>query len=307
MPTMNSEHIHTAPMKSDNPCTENTTHTEHHVPACVELGDLLLFDVGWDESSRWKRPGPYNEHGVIYIGRNATSDEDMFVEFMGPVRHRTYTQIYNQQKNLVFLRVKTADSNQKHAAVTWANRRIDLEYQIFFQFPFGLKIANTNRSFPSANQLYCMELLWAAYYQQGIDIDQNGWHFPWWVTGNDILADDDIEVLYTEVNDSTEFIKPYKGIHIANKRILSVINAMNRSYVFGDIDLEVISYNDRIQTVDFYVNEVYLGTDTKPNTMLTPYSWSWNESNPGKYLIQAVASDEAGNEYFSHITVWKFW
>jgi len=306
IPNISCKNIQNSPHKVDNTLNKNIIHNQKHVPDCVKLGDLLLFDVGYDESNRWKRPGPYNEHGVIYIGRNTTSNEDKFVEFMGNVRHRNYTQIYNQQKNLIFLRVKTADSNQIQAAVKWANSKINLQYQIFFQFPFGLKIANTDLLFPTANKLYCMELLWAAYYQQGIDIDQNGWCFPWWVTGNDILTDNDIEVIYQEINDSTEFIKPYKGIHIANNKILSLINAMNRSYIFGDIDLEVISYNDRIQRVDFYVNGIYLGNDTKPNIVLTPYSWSWKESEPGKYVIKADALDDRGNEYFSRITVWKF-
>jgi hypothetical protein len=271
----------------------NTLNETILVPDSVEIGDLILIDLTADQSNLWKRPGPYNEHSALYIGNNT------FVEANGVVRYRDYTSFYLLQRNLVFLRVKTANESQRHAAAAWAISKIGVTYQYFFESPwFGLKIAHTDLLFPTANELYCMELLWAAYYAQGIDIDQNGWKFPWWVDGNDILHDDDIEVIYQEVNDSIEITKPYKGLYITNKRITYPILF---TIVVGNIDIEVSTLNEMVTWVDFYINGTYLGTD-----VTEPYGWTWNERCFGKKSITAVAYDDAGNQYKASIAVWKF-
>jgi hypothetical protein len=288
---------------------ENKTYKVKHVPACVKVGDLLLFDARYNDSDPWKRPGPYNEHGAIYIGLNETSGEDIFVEARGRIHTTNYSKFYKDLiKNLVFLRVKTANDSQRQAAVDWAKRQIGLLYQVFFKLnqTFGLKIANTSLNFPCANKLYCMELLWAAYYNQGIDIDRNGWRLPWWVTGDDIIYDDDIEIIYQEVNDSGEFIKPYKGVYIANRKIISPMDEWYGVSIFGKIiDVQVVTYNEKISRVDFYINNTYQANDTKPNNPPTPYTWTWNEPNPGIKVITAVAYDDIGNHYSTNITVWK--
>jgi hypothetical protein len=271
----------------NNPCSPKT------VPDCVEIGDLFLFDFHVDQSNVWKRPGLYNEHAAIYVGNNT------FVEANGIVRYRNYSSFYESQKNLVFLRVQTANESQRYAAVAWAISKIGLGYQDFFVFPwFGLKIADTDRSFPTARELYCMELIWAAYYIQGIDIDRNGWRFPWWVTGNDIIYDDDIEIIYREVDDSTEIVKPYKGVYVANRKTgYSPYSTM----VFGSIDIVVHTSNERITYVDFYIDSVYKSTDTSP-----PYVWRWNEPGSGEKVITAIASDDEGNHYEARMTVLKY-
>jgi len=271
--------------------TDDTT-----VPDCIKIGDLLLFDVSWDESNRWKRPGPHNEHGALYIGNN------IFIDACPKgVRAKNYSHYYNWQKNLVFVRVKTANESQRQAAVDWAISKINRPYQNFF-WSLGLKIARVNFPFPSANKLYCMEFLWAAYYLQGIDIDRNGWRSPCWVTGNDIIYDDDIEVIYVEVYDSTEFIKPYKGVYVANKKLTTSFNAMNRTYIFGNVDIQVFTYNMRITRVDFYIDGIQRATDET-----FPFGWRWNERCSGKKVITALASDDVGNQYSSTITVRKFY
>jgi cell wall-associated NlpC family hydrolase len=270
------------------------------VPDCIQKGDLLLFDVGWDESNRWKRPGPYNEHCAIYIGNNSFIDA-----FPKGVHVKNYTHYHNWQKNLVFLRVKTANESQRQAVIDWALDQLGVPYQNFF-LTLGLKIAHLRLPFFTAGKLYCMEFLWAAYYLQGIDIDRNGWHLPWWVTGNDIIYDDDIEIVYSEVNDSTEIIQPYKGVYIGDKKIVSFINGMNRSYLFGDIDIKVVTHNERITRVDFYINGEYIGNNTKPNNSTTTYSWPWKDHRPGKKVLTAVAWDDMGHQYSSFITVWRF-
>ncbi len=262
------------------------------VPDCVQIGDIVLIDFWVDQSNLWKRPGLYNEHSAIYIGNNT------LIEANGVVRYRNYSLFHEYAKNLAFLRVKTASESQRTAAVEWAKSKIGFSYQGFFDYPwFGLKIANTDRRIPTANEFYCMELLWAAYYTQGIDIDRNGWKFPCWVDGNDIIYDDDIEIIYREVADSTEIIKPYKGVYLVNRKI-----AYNPYFtmVFGVIDIEVNTSNENVTHVDFYIDTVYEGTDTTP-----PFSWRWDEKGSGKKSIRAVAGDDFGNEYSARLVVLK--
>ncbi|KYK24734.1 hypothetical protein AYK25_01515 [Thermoplasmatales archaeon SM1-50] len=267
---------------------------EKKVPECVQIGDLLLLDMKAEESNPWKRPGLYNEHAAIYIGNNSLVDATS--KF---VRVKDYSHYYyNWTKNLAFLRVKTANEKQRKTAAEWAKNQIGLAYQVFFDIPwFGLKIANTNLPFPTAHQLYCMELPWIAYYRLGIDIDRNGWRLPCWVTGNDIIFDDDIEVIYREVQNSTEFVKPYKGVYIANKQIAYTLN---HTIIFGTIDIEVITANLMITHMDFYIDNTYKSTDTTP-----PYCWRWDERGSGRTGITAVAYVSSGNHYSTTIMVWK--
>jgi len=263
------------------------------VPDCVEVGDLLLLDFPWVEFILYKVPGPYNEHSAIYVGNNT------FVDAVIPVvTERNYSHFYSLQKNFVFLRVKTANESQRYAAAAWARSKVGKPYQHFFRPPwFGLKIANTNLSFPTADKFYCMELLWAAYYNQGIDIDQNGWRFPWWVPGDDILHDNDIEIIYKNVTNSTEITKPFKGIYVANKRIACTLE---NTIILGEITIEVVTYNENVTHVDFYIDNVYKATITTK-----PYTWTWNEETTGKKVIKAIAIDNEENPYYTAITVLK--
>jgi uncharacterized protein YycO len=218
----------------------------------------------------------------------------------GVEEHNTYAHFYIRTKNLVFLRVKSANLSQKQAAIDWAYDRIGTPYQEPLGFPwYGLKIANPNFPNPTANKWYCMELVWAAYYNQGIDIaTKNGQHSKWGVSGNDIITDDDIEIIYREVNYSTEFAKPYKGIYIANKKIISTFS---KTIIIGKIDIEVVTLNENITRVDFYVDDVYKANDTT-----APYKWTWDERVSGVKVIKAVACDDFGNQYPAYITVKKF-
>ena len=161
------------------------------VPDYIQIGDLLFMDCkntpAW---SFWARPGEHNDHAVIYAGDNK------FIEAHTPVRYITFEELNDRFKNFAYAYVKTATKQQKNDAVNWTKDRLGDIYQWFNRPPFfGLKIANPNIRHPTAKKWYCTELVWAAYYNQGIDIDRNGWNFPRWVTCNDILWDDDI-VLY---------------------------------------------------------------------------------------------------------------
>jgi len=264
------------------------------VPDCVEEGDLLLLDFPWVTFIYFKIPGPYNEHGAIYVGNNT------FVDAVIPVvKQRDYSHFYNLQKNFVILRVKTANESQRYAAAAWAKSKVGSPYQHTFRPPwFALKIANSNLPFPVAEKFYCMELLWAAYYHQGIDIDQNGWKFPWWVPGEDILHDDDVEIIYQSINNSTEIITPFKGIYVKSNKI---VGTLEKTVVIGDITIEAVTYNENVTRMDFYIDNIYKATDTSE-----PYQWIWAEQATGRKVIQAVASDHQGNQYSTSVIVWKF-
>jgi uncharacterized protein YycO len=265
------------------------------IPDCVEKGDILLIDLPYDESNIWKKPGPYNEHSAIYIGNNT------FIHAENTKHGVTYenSTLILEAKNLAFLRVKSANSSNKQAAVNFSKEQVGSEYQKPFAFPWkSLKIANPNFPHPTASKLYCMELVWAAYYNQGIDIDQNGWDGPCCVTGEDIITDGDIEIIYSDVNDSTDIVRPNKGIYIANKKIISTDS---KNIIFGDIEIEAVTCNDMITRVDFFIDNIYKGNATTP-----PYKWNWDERVSGKKVIKAVACDDFGNQYSTNITVIKF-
>jgi hypothetical protein len=263
------------------------------VPDCVEVGDLLLLDLPWVEFIYYRIPGPYNDHGAIYVGNNT------FVDAVVPVvKSRDYSHFYSLQKNYVFLRVKTANESQRQAAAAWAASKVGSPYQHFFRPPwFGLKMANTNLSLPIAHKFYCMELLWAAYYHQGIDIDQNGWSFPWWVPGDDILNDDDVEIIYRNVANSTEITKPFKGIYVANTKRMSTLE---KTIVLGEITIEVETYNENVTRMDFFIDDVFMAAVTLP-----PFQWTWSEQASGRKVIKAIASDDQGNHYATSVIVWK--
>jgi len=119
------------------------------VPEGVEIGDMMLVDLRLDQSNPWKLPGLYNEHSAIYIGNNT------LIEANGVVRYRNYTQFCQWCKNYVFIRVKTANESQRLAAAEWAKSKIGFPYQVYFDFPwFGIKIADTDRKIPTADEIY---------------------------------------------------------------------------------------------------------------------------------------------------------
>jgi hypothetical protein len=80
-------------------------------------------------------------------------------------------------KNPRYARVINATAEQRQAATQWVITRVGDKYQTFDP----QKIADPNNSRFTANRWYCSEIIWAAYYHLGIDIDRNGWDrdFPW--------------------------------------------------------------------------------------------------------------------------------
>lgn len=274
------------------------------VPDFLEIGDIMLMDVRGDQSRVGQIPGPHNEHAALYIGGNFFVHAGADLGFIVCVKN--YSRFYKHAKNFAFLRVKTATPSQRQAAVNWAMKRQGCDYQYWDCFPwFGLKIADVNSKHPTSNRFYCFELVWAAYYNQGVDIDSTEWDpdppyflYPW-VYGEDILADDDIEVLYSEVNDSTEIEKPRHGVYINNKKIISTYS---KTIISGDVDIEVNMVDpDRIQKVNFYIDNEYKANDTTE-----PFNWTWKERSFGEKVIRAEAVDYMQRAFSTNITVNKY-
>ena len=113
-------------------------------------------------------------HGVRY---RYETKENLTSEFYGP-----------------FARVKVVNDTQKRNAIDFAKRQLGKKFQSEFLGLDGDKNYDpTDASDPHANEWYCSELVWAAYYNcnnsfsdekpeeeyiygEGIDLDRNGWH-----------------------------------------------------------------------------------------------------------------------------------
>jgi len=286
-----------APSQNDR-CTKGST-DGIVVPECVQPGDILLIDIkGRDESLAWKIVGPYNEHAALYVGDNMFIDASS-QNGVGRHEYSHYTMI---AKNLAFLRVTTADNETKNNAIQWAYDRIGSPYQDFLAPPwYTLMIADPYFPHPTAGEFFCLELVWAAYYNQGIDVFHKTFHshfpvsmiFQW----TNVTKDDDTEIIYTEVQDSLDYVKPNKGLYLADKKIIPLFN---KTMVIGTIDVEVVTLNLAITTVDFYVNDKLMARDTT-----RPFGWIWNERGTGPCVVTSVASDDAGNSYSTWISVNK--
>jgi len=71
----------------------------------------------------------------------------------------------NPPLNWTFIAYLDGDSSQKTDAALWAQNKTGKRYQ---------NIPSISKK-GSYERWYDTELVWAAYYNQGIDIDQNGW------------------------------------------------------------------------------------------------------------------------------------
>jgi uncharacterized protein YycO len=176
---------------------ENITTQKHYVlPSYLEYGDLVFFDIP-APPGRWNVSG--YDHVAIYIGDD---------KFIGSTRNDiTHTLEVNistysffmdvlHYQNPMFARVIIATPEQRKAATDWVFTRIGDKYQTWDP----RKCADPNASIITAKKWYCSEIVWAAYYHLGIDIDQNGWarDFPWFfplwssVSPQDIADDNDV-------------------------------------------------------------------------------------------------------------------
>lgn len=157
------------------------------VPDYVQRGDIVFMDAE-DYSSYWAIPGYSNDHAAIYLGHDYL-DGSYFINACGQgVSIVNYDFFDSFLENFTYYKVKNANTSQIEGAINWAEDQLGAKYQCFFpqlfnpkwwyigMFELGEKCTDPeNKSVKTADRFYCSELVWAAYYNQGIDIDQNGW------------------------------------------------------------------------------------------------------------------------------------
>jgi uncharacterized protein YycO len=293
-----------------NPDITNTINKyDCKVPDCVKIGDILIMDMILFQKSKFMIPGPYNEHSALYIGYNkfihAGGDENATVCI------RDYYRFYKSAKNLAFIRVTTANSTQTQAAVEFALKQLGKSFQSYSSisdFPwFDIKYHKPNHPwFPRASKWYCIELPWAAYYNQGIDIDSNGWRLnkPGYrpiVSINEIIEDNDTEIIYHELDDYIEIIHPNGGTYVANRKV-SYFPFWWSASVLGKINV-IVDTNLEPYSVKIYIGKN--GMSPAHTDYDEPYNWTWDEKGFGKHTLKVVAFDENGKELGSYETLIK--
>ena len=135
--------------------------TIFEVPAYVKIGDILCMD----KKPFFQLPifpGPVvelysNDHCALYVGDN----KFIHASFNG-VTIDPYWTFHIWAENLEFATVLT-NQNIRDAAVDFAIGQIGKPYQL--DYDLGIDAS------PDAEEWYCAELVWASYFNQGIDLD----------------------------------------------------------------------------------------------------------------------------------------
>jgi hypothetical protein len=165
-------------------------------PPNLEIGDLVFFD-SMSPPGRWNVTG--FDHVALYIGENRYLGSMRNIEKQVAeinITNFTYFYIVLHLTNPTFARVVSATPEQKQGAIDWGLSRIGDRYQTWDP----QKMANPNSGYSTAQKWYCSEFIWAAFYNNGIDVDRNGWDrdFPWFfpiwsaVSCDDIYYDNDL-------------------------------------------------------------------------------------------------------------------
>lgn len=134
------------------------------VPPYLEIGDILFCewayynaDPGWD-------------HVAIYIGNNRFIEATAAGE--GSVRVIELDWLTRYTKAICYGQVHTATMPQRLAAVAFAQSQLGKPYQ-YLDFSKFMMNRSKNPS-PASQAWYCSELVWAAYHNQGINLDLKG-------------------------------------------------------------------------------------------------------------------------------------
>jgi hypothetical protein len=164
--------------------SDNVDYPKFVVPDYVKPGDILFCEVkdkdyepGWD-------------HVAMYIGDNE------FIEAAPEVGvWITNLNIFHiWAKDITYGTVKTATTAQRQNAIKFAKDQLGKPYDPYkcFFMPWYKRPKDPS---PNTEAWSCAELVWAAYYNQGIDIDRDGDRIPY-VGTTEISSDDDVE-MYT--------------------------------------------------------------------------------------------------------------
>jgi len=161
---------------------DTETYIINPVPSYVQRGDIVLMDMK-GHVILWSIPGYSNDHAAIYLGHEFRDGSYFIHASVRGVTYITYDMCHLVFEHFTFYYVNNANNSQIEDAIHWAVEQLGAKYQYFFpeklyrgMMELGLKCEDPNNSeVETADRIYCTELAWAAYYNQGIDIDQNGW------------------------------------------------------------------------------------------------------------------------------------
>jgi len=157
---------------------------EHPYPSDVIVGDIL---IGHSPTSDWLIPG-YWTHASMVAYYDDKVGEWMVVEawFTGVrvIKLSEYLQRYDE---VALLRVRTTDSVRKRAVIfALAQIGKPYDYRLWTKQVYGWSY-------------YCSELVWAAYFTAGVDIDKYprfSEKYLWGVAPQEIYDDGDTYVIY---------------------------------------------------------------------------------------------------------------
>lgn len=160
---------------------EFEAYVAYEIPSFLKKGDIIMMDIYHDNV--WDIEGHSNDHAVMYMGKDFRNGQYVIHASSGGVQYTTFDVVNFVYRNLTFYNVNNADENTRDAAVRWAVDHLGYKYQYFFpqtvypgMWEFGLKCENIdNPNVLTSDRFYCMEIIWASYYNNGIDIDNNGW------------------------------------------------------------------------------------------------------------------------------------
>ena len=152
------------------------------VPEYLEVGDLLFCDMdmefvntvkslGFDIPYTYTQPGPSNDHVAMYIGN------DQFIE-ASPYHRGDDGKLHGVLvsdigliklwgKNLKYAKIDVSD-DLKENAVKWALSQIGQPYQSDY---INKNADPLDKSDQYSDEWYCTELVWAAYKNQGLNLD----------------------------------------------------------------------------------------------------------------------------------------
>jgi len=185
----------------------------------LEPGDIII----------WVHNNDFNPrsvgHCTLFIGYNYATERYTVIHAISPVIKSEYYEIelvrmaiLGGYEKIVIVKVN-ATIEQKQNAISFAELQVGKKFDYFFRYIN--KNHNTSQTHNvNANEWYCSELVWAAYYNcnnsfnktispdnyvfgEGIDIDYNGWAKDCkdfrgnkysFVAPKDIIKDDDVEV-----------------------------------------------------------------------------------------------------------------
>jgi uncharacterized protein YycO len=153
--------------------------------------NLQPGDIVW----RWSIV-PMVTHCMLYVGQNE-DHQYAFIEAnaMEDVWRPTYNETWiNAELFNIIYRIR-AEPTTIQKAIEFAEAQVGKQFAYIHEKEFN----------PDTEFWYCTELIWAAYYAQGIDIDLNGWEdnylfqYPV-VLPYEMLFDTDIDVFPLHVD-----------------------------------------------------------------------------------------------------------